>query len=179
MEHVPQVGGGSQGVVARLDHLLEAGLGARPVLVEDLGLAEESEAVAGRDLPGARLVGLALAGFQVGQGHLVLSDHPVHEDLMVAVRRTGVTGEHVLHKRRSAPVAGQGEVRPGADDAGFGHASFLDVRVAEFAFLSVEIVQDQVALVNQRIQILVDHADVRDGAVVRIAELIHILGTGA
>ena len=98
---------------------------------------------------------------------------------MVAVGGTGVTGEHVLHQRRGAPVAGQGEVRPGADHAGLGHAPLLHVRVAQLPFLAIEIVKNKVALVNQRVQVLVDNADVRDGAVIRIAEFIHLLAAGA
>ena len=130
MEHIPQILGGGQGVVAGTDDGLEALLGTAPVLVEDLGFAEERLAGTGGHPVGAGHIVLAVAGSEVGQGRLELADAPVHQDLMIAVRRTGVTGEHVLHQRRGAPEGGQSEVRPGADGAGLGHALFLHLRVA-------------------------------------------------
>ena len=77
MEEVPQVLGGNQGVIARIDHLLEALLGTAPILVENLGLAQEGITDTCRDLVCTRFIVLALAGFQVGDGGLKLGYAPV------------------------------------------------------------------------------------------------------
>ena len=162
-----------------VDDLLEALLGTGPVLVEDLGLAEQGVGVHRVDPVGVGRLLLAGNRGQVGDGGLVFRDDPVHQLLMVTVGRAGVAGEDVVHEGRGAPVAGQDEVGPGAHDARFRHALLLGGRIHQLAALAIEVVDDQVALVYKGIQLLVDGLDVLDGAVVGAAELVHVLGAFA
>ena len=179
MEEVADLLGRHQFIVAGRDDSLEALLGTGPVLVEDLRLAQERLAEAGRDLVGAFRVVLAVTRLEVGERGLELVDDPVHQDLVVAVGRVGIAGEDVVHEGRGAPVGGQVEVSPGADDAGLGHALLLDRGGHQLAVLAIEVVEDEVALVDQRIELLVDRLDVLDGAVVGVAEFVHVLSAFA
>ena len=169
MEQLAPTFTGNERILARIDDLLEDGLGLRIVLQEEEALALDGPGQALGGVEGCIPVRRTLPLVQIRGSLLALLRAPREKALLATLEVGGLGGafQDVVHQRRVAPVDGQGHVEESADDTRFGDDTVLGGTVA-----ILEVVGHEVGVVDGEVRIPVQRGD--DVVAGIVTELVHL-----